>query len=80
VLLAHRLDKADADSAAAEVAWLAGVFGRSVVRVSARPATLAKDAAAAAHEKLGVAPERIVVGPAAPTDGSAALVEVLAAP
>jgi hypothetical protein len=80
VLLVHRLDKADADSAAAEIAWLAGVFGRSAVRVSARPATLAKDAAASAHDKLGVASERIVVGPAAPTDGSAALVEVLAAP
>jgi hypothetical protein len=80
VLVAHRLDKADADAAAAEAAWLAGIFVRSAVRVSARPPSVARDAAAIAHDKLGVASERVIVGGAPAADGGPALVEVLAAP
>jgi hypothetical protein len=80
VLLAHRFDKADVDTVVAEAAWLAGVFERSTLRISARPPSLAKDAAAAAHDKQGVATERLVVLASAPADGAAALVEVLAAP
>lgn len=79
-LLTHRFDKADVDAVVAEVAWLAGVFERSTLRISARPPSLAKDAAAAAHDRQGVASERLVAGPAAPADGAAAWVEVLAAP
>ncbi|HEY8040617.1 MAG TPA: hypothetical protein VIF15_12515 [Polyangiaceae bacterium] len=80
VLLVHRLDKGDADALAADVAWLAGVFERSTLRVSARPASLAKDAAGAAHDKLGIAAERVTATATAPAGPGVATVEVLAAP
>jgi hypothetical protein len=80
VLLAHRLDKADVDSVVAEAAWLAGIFERSTVRIATRPASTAKDAAAVAHDRYGVAPERFIAAAAPPVDGSPALVEVLSAP
>jgi hypothetical protein len=80
VLLAHRMDKADVDAIVAEAAWLAGVFERSALRVSTRPASLAKDAVAAIHDRQNVPAERLVAAAAAPSDGSPAILEVLAAP
>jgi hypothetical protein len=80
VLLAHRFAKGDAEAVGAEVAWLAAVFERSAVRVTARPASLAKESADYAAEHRGVKAERIVVVPAPLGEASVALVEVLAAP
>jgi len=80
VLLAHRVNRGDAAAIATDAAWLAGVFDRSTVRLSARTPALAKDAAAAAHDTYGVAAARLVVAASPTTDGSAARIEVLAAP
>jgi hypothetical protein len=79
-LLAHRVPKGDADAVAGDIALLAGVFERSPLRITARPASLAKDAADAAAAKYGIPSSRIVVTPGALADGSTALIEVLAAP
>jgi hypothetical protein len=80
VWLAHRIDKGDASDVARQIATLAGVFDRSAIRVSTKPASLAKDAATSAQDDFGVASERVVVGAAPPADGSRAWLEVLAAP
>ena len=80
VLLVHRMDKAAVDAVAADVAWLSGIFDRSTVRVSCRPASLAKEAVAAAHDQLGVPQERAVASTSPPADAASAVIEVLAVP
>jgi len=80
VLLARRFAKGDAAAVASLIASLAGVFDRSVVRVTSKPPALAKDAADAAMAHRRLPAERIVVVPTALGDTGVALVEVLAAP
>jgi hypothetical protein len=80
VWLAHRVDKGDAHDVAKDIAVLAGIFDRSAIRISSRPATMAKDAATSAHDDYGVAVERLVIAPGPPGDASRTLLEVLAAP
>jgi hypothetical protein len=79
-LLARRFARGDAEAVATEIAWLAGVFERSPLRVTARPASLAKDAADFASDHRGVKNDRIVVTTTALADSGVAVVEVLAAP
>jgi len=79
-LLAHRVTKGDAASIGIEIASLASIFERSVVRVSARPATLAKEAADSASTTQGTASAHILVVAAPMADPGVALLEVLAAP
>jgi hypothetical protein len=80
VLLVRRFAKGDAAAVATSVASLASVFDRSVVRVTSKPPSLAREAAdaAVAHRRLPA--DRIVVVPTALADTGVALVEVLAAP
>jgi hypothetical protein len=80
VLLARRIAKGDAAAVAADLASLAGIFDRSAVRLTTRPASLAKDAAEAATSGRRVPAERIVVATAPLADAGVALLEVLAAP
>ena len=79
VLLAARAPAGDAAAVAQRVALLQAVFERSVIRVAAKPASLARDAADEATGRLHVPAERIVVAPKALGE-SGALVEVLAPP
>jgi hypothetical protein len=79
-LLVRRFARGDAEAVATEIAWLAGVFERSPLRVTGRPALLAKDAADFAIDHRGVKTDRIVVVPTPLADNGVALVEVLAAP
>lgn len=80
VLLAHRIAKGDASTVAADIATLAGVFDRSTVRVTTRPASLAKDAADAATSGHRVPSDRTVVATTPLAEPGVALLEVLAAP
>jgi hypothetical protein len=80
VLLSRRFVKGDAEAVATEIAALASIFERSPVRVTARPASLARDAADFASDHRGIKSERLVVSPSPPADASVALIEVLAAP
>jgi len=80
VLLAQRVVKGDADAVASRLAFLGGVFERSALRITARPATLAKEAADAATSRYRVAPGRIVVATTPLADAGVALIEVLATP
>jgi hypothetical protein len=80
VLLARRFAKGDAAAVGASIASLAAVFDRSVVRVTGKPASLAKDAADAAMARGRVPADRVSVVPTALGDTGVALVEVLAAP
>ncbi|HEY3816744.1 MAG TPA: hypothetical protein VGL81_06215 [Polyangiaceae bacterium] len=80
VLLARRFAKGDTAAVASSITSLAGVFDRSVVRVTTKPPSLAKDAADAAMARGGLPAERIVVVPTALAEPGVALVEVLAAP
>jgi hypothetical protein len=79
-LLAHRLARGDAAAIALEAAALASVFERSVVRVSARPAALAKEAVDAAYEGHDFAGGHIIAAAAPLVDTGVARIEVLAAP
>jgi hypothetical protein len=79
-LLAHRVQKGDAEAVAREIALLAGVFDRSGIRITARPAALAQAAATAASEGHSIKSDRIVVAPGSLSDTGVALIEVLAAP
>jgi hypothetical protein len=79
-LLAHRVIKGDAASIGIEMASLASIFERSVVRVSARPATLAQEAADSASTNQGIGATHLLVVAAPMTDPGVALLEVLAAP
>jgi hypothetical protein len=81
VLLAWRVSDAKLDEAAvvAQVSLLASVFERSTVRVSARSAATLKSVTAAVYDRNEAVAARVVSG-RAPTDGSAVVVEVVAAP
>jgi ABC-type nitrate/sulfonate/bicarbonate transport system substrate-binding protein len=80
VLLARRIAKGDAEAVAAEMATLAGIFERSSVRITTRPASLAKDAADLASDHRGIRSGRLVVSPSPLVESGVALLEVLAAP
>jgi hypothetical protein len=80
VLLARRFARGDASAVATSIASLAAVFDRSVVRVTSKPPSLAKDAADAAMARRRLPADRIAVVPTALADSGVALVEVLAAP
>ena len=80
VLLVRRFAKGDAAAVATSLASLASVFDGSVVRVTSKPPSLARDAADAALAHRRLPADRIVVVPAALADTGVALVEVLAAP
>jgi hypothetical protein len=80
VLLVRRFAKGDAAAVATSVASLASVFDRSVVRVTSKPPSLARDAADAALAHRRLPADRVVVVPTALADTGVALVEVLAAP
>lgn len=80
VLLSRRFTKPDAEAIATEAAALASIFERSPLRITARPASLARDAADFAADHRGIKPDRLVVAPTALTDTGAAVIEVLAAP
>lgn len=80
VLLAQRVSKGDAAAIGARLALLAGVFERSVVRITARPASLAKDAADVATSQHHVGADHVVVATAPLGDAGVALLEVLATP
>jgi hypothetical protein len=79
-LLAHRMAKGDAAAIALEAATLASLFERSVVRVSARPASLAREAVEAANEGHDFASGHLVAGTAPLVEPSVARIDVLAAP
>jgi hypothetical protein len=79
-LLAHRVVKGDAATIALEAATLASIFEGSVVRVSARAASLARDAVDAANAGHDFARGHIVAAAGALTDPGVARLEVLAAP
>jgi hypothetical protein len=80
VLLARRFTKGDAEAVATEIAALASIFERSSLRIAARPASLARDAADFASDHRGIKNDRLVVSSSSLADTSVALIEVLAAP
>jgi hypothetical protein len=79
-LLVHRVARGDAAAVALEAAALASIFERSVVRVAARPASLARDAVDAAYEEHDFAGGHIVAAAAPLVEIGVARIEVLAAP
>jgi hypothetical protein len=79
-LLAHRVSQGDAAAIGLEAATLASLFERSVVRVSARTPSLARDAVDAAYAGHDFASGHIVAAAAALADPGVARVDVLAAP
>jgi hypothetical protein len=81
VLLVHRVAdaKVDEDALVADVGFLAGVFDRAALRVSARPAALAKSAVESAYGRFEIAPGRLLTG-AAPAGVAPAAIEVLVGP
>lgn len=79
-LLAHRVARGDAAAIALEATALASIFERSVIRVSARPASLAKDAVDVAYEGHDFASGRIVPAATVLVDTGVARIEVLPAP
>jgi hypothetical protein len=80
VLLAARVAKGDAEAVAVRAALLADVFERSTLRITARPATLAKEAADTAAARHGVPASRVIVATAPLADAGVAVIEVLATP
>jgi ABC-type nitrate/sulfonate/bicarbonate transport system substrate-binding protein len=80
VLLTRRVAKGDAEAVASEMALLAGIFESSAVRVTARPPSLAKDAADLASDRRGIRSDRLIVVASPLAEPGVAVLEVLAAP
>jgi len=80
VVLAQRVPRGDAAAVAARAAFLASVFERSAIRITARPASLAKEAAEVVTSQLRVGADRIVLATTPLADPGVALIEVLATP
>jgi hypothetical protein len=82
VLLVHRIAdaKVDEDALVADVGFLASVFDRGALRVSTRPAALAKSAIEDAYGRFDIASGRLLAGAAPRAGGAPAAIEVLVGP